>query len=102
MCPSSVSYFKNLYWGYSPGGQLIKTSPSNTGDEGSIPGWEAKIPHVWGPKKKKQPTKTKQKQYWNEFNKDLKNSPHQKIFLRIYIKGFYFMVLPAQNSRLES
>ena len=53
MCPSSVSYFKNLYWGYSPGGQLIKTSPSNTGDEGSIPGWEAKSPHVGGPKKKK-------------------------------------------------
>ena len=57
MCPSSVSYFKNLYWGYSPGGQLIKTSPSNTGDEGSIPGWEAKIPHVWGQKKKNNPPK---------------------------------------------
>ena len=26
--------------------------------------------------------KTKQKQYWNEFNKDFKNSPHQKNLLK--------------------
>ena len=43
----------------------------------------------------------KQKQYWNKVNKDLRNSPHQKMFLRIYIKGFYSMVLLGQNSRLE-
>jgi len=30
-----------------------KTSPSNAGTEGSIPGWGSKIPHASGPKKKK-------------------------------------------------
>ena len=28
-----------------PGGPVVKTSPSNAGDEGSIPGWGAKMPH---------------------------------------------------------
>ena len=32
-----------------PGGPVVKTSSSNTGDAGSIPGWVAKIPHMlWG------------------------------------------------------
>ena len=29
---------------------MIKTSPSNGGDVGLIPGWEAKIPHTLQPK----------------------------------------------------
>ena len=29
-----------------PGGPVVKTSPSNTGDTGSIPGWGAKIPYA--------------------------------------------------------
>ena len=32
------------------GGPLIKTSPSNGGDVGLIPGREAKIPHILQPK----------------------------------------------------
>ena len=35
---------------------MVKTSSSHSGDEGSIPGWEAKIPHVWGPKNPKHKT----------------------------------------------
>ena len=33
-----------------PGGPLVKTSPSNIGGAGSIPGREAKIPHALQPK----------------------------------------------------
>ena len=32
-----------------PGGLLVKTSPSDAGGVGSIPGWGAKMPH--SPKK---------------------------------------------------
>ena len=31
-----------------PGGPVVKTSPSNTGSEGSIPGRGTKIPHAAG------------------------------------------------------
>ena len=31
-----------------PGGPEVKNLPSNTGDTGSIPGQEAKIPHAVG------------------------------------------------------
>ena len=31
-------------------GLVVKTSPPNAGGAGSIPGWEAKIPHALGPK----------------------------------------------------
>ena len=43
----------------------------------SIPGERAKIPHTSWQKTNKQ-TNIKQKQYCNKFNKDFKNSPHQK------------------------
>ena len=33
-----------------PGGPVVKTSPSNAGGTGSIPGWGAKIPHASWPK----------------------------------------------------
>ena len=42
-----------------PGGPVVKTSPSNAGDAGSIPGRGARIPHVSGPKDQN----IKQKQY---------------------------------------
>ena len=32
------------------GGPVVKTSPSNAGGAGSIPGWGAKIPHASWPK----------------------------------------------------
>ena len=57
-----------------PGGQVIKTSPSNAGGVGSIPGQGAKIPHALGPKNQN----IKQKQYCNKINKDFKYGPHQK------------------------
>ena len=61
-----------------PGGPVVKTSPSNAGGEGSIPGWGAKIPHASWPKIQN----IKQKQYCNIFNKDFKNGPHQKNLLK--------------------
>ena len=39
--------------GYFAGGPVVKTSPSNAGGEGSIPGQRTKIPHASGPKKPK-------------------------------------------------
>ena len=36
-----------------PGGPLVKTSPSNAGGVGSIPGRGTKIPYDSGPKKTK-------------------------------------------------
>ena len=57
-----------------PGGPVVKTSPSNAGDEGSIPGRGAKIPHASQPRNQN----VKQKQYCNKFNKDFKNSLHPK------------------------
>ena len=41
----------------------------------SIPDRGTKITHAWQPKKKK-PKHKKQKQYYNTFNKGLKNGPH--------------------------
>ena len=58
-----------------PGSPVVKTSPSNAEGVGSIPDQGAKIPHASGPKNQI----TKQKQYFNKFNKDFKNGPHQKI-----------------------
>ena len=39
-----------------PAGPMVKTSPSNAGGAGSIPGQGAKIPHALGPKKPKHKT----------------------------------------------
>ena len=55
-------------------GPVVKTSPSNAGGVGSIPGWGAEIPHASWPKNQN----IKQKQYCNKFNKDFKNGPRQK------------------------
>ena len=56
-----------------PGGPVVWTLPSITGDAGLIPGQGAKIPHASGPKDQN----IKQKQYCNKFNKNLKKVPHQ-------------------------
>ena len=47
-------------------------------DCGFKPGWERKIPGALGPKNQNM----KQKQYCNKFNKDFKNSPHQRKSLK--------------------
>ena len=52
-----------------PGGPVVKTLPSNSGGEGSIPGRELRF-HMPGAKILKN---IKQKQYCNRFNKDFKN-----------------------------
>ena len=51
-----------------PVGPVVKTSPSNAGGAGLIPGLGAEIPHALQPKYQN----IKQKQYCNKFNKDLK------------------------------
>ena len=53
---------------------MVKTSPFNARGAGSIPGWGAMLPHASRPKNQN----IKQKRYYNELNKDLKNGPHQK------------------------
>ena len=57
-----------------PGDPVVKTSPSNAGGTGLIPGWGDKIPYALGPKN------IKQKQYCNKFNEYFKNKngTHQK------------------------
>ena len=57
---------------------MVKTSPSNAGGAGSIPGQGAKNPHPSWPKNQN----IKQKQYCNKFNKNFKNGPHQKNLLK--------------------
>ena len=69
-----LSSFQELAERDFPGSPVVETSPSNAGVVGSIPGRGAKIPHASGPKNQN----IKQKQYCNKFNKDFKNSPHQK------------------------
>ena len=45
---------------------MVRTSLSSAGGVGSVPVWEAKIPHVMWPKSQN----IKQKQYCNKFGKD--------------------------------
>ena len=49
---------------------MVKTSLSNAGGVGSIPGQGAKIPHPSWPNNQNM----KQKQYCNKFNKDFENT----------------------------
>ena len=60
-----------------PGGPVVNTSPSSTGDTGSISGQGANIPHALNNNNNK--NTIKQKQYCNEFNKDFKNGPCQRL-----------------------
>ena len=66
---------EEIHKGDFPGGPVVKTSPSNTGGEGSIPGGELRSHMVRG-------QKIKQKQYCNKFNKDFKNGPLKKKTLK--------------------
>ena len=60
-------YTSKVSWDF-PGGPVVKTSLSSRGVVGLIPGWGAKIAHASWPKKQK----TRNKQYFNKLNKDLK------------------------------
>ena len=53
---------------------MVKTSLSNAGVSGSIPGQKARIPQASQPKKQN----IKQKQFCNKFNKDFKEMVHFK------------------------
>ena len=55
-----------------PDSRMVKILPCNVGGVGLIPCWAAKIPCALWPRKKN----IKQKQNYNKFNKDFKNSPH--------------------------
>ena len=56
---------------------MVETSPSNTGDVGSVSGQGTEIPPALQPKNQN----VRQRQYCNEFSKDFKNGPHQKILI---------------------
>ena len=49
----TIMTFPNFSQGDSPGGPVVKTSPSNAGGMGSIPGQEAEISHASWPKNQK-------------------------------------------------
>ena len=51
-----------------PDDPVVKTSPSNAGATGSIPGQRVKFPHASWPENRN----IKQKQYYDVFNKDFK------------------------------
>ena len=68
---------------------MVKTSPSNAGGIGSIPGWGAKIPHPPWPENQN----IKQKQYCNTFNKDFKKwSTSKKKNLKKKSVSFYILI----------
>ena len=91
-----------------PGGLVVKISPSNARNVGSIPGQGAEIPHAAPPKRSKHknnPKKSKhknKKQYCNTFNKDFKNDPHQKILKKKKKKPWQWTSLVVQQLRLCS
>ena len=72
---------------------MVTTSPSRAGGVGSIPGQGAKIPHASWPKNQNI-KKKKKKQYFNKFNKDFKNGPHQK---KIKKKVHFFLLIFKRN-----
>ena len=44
---STISALGSKHWSQDfPCGPVVKNLPSNAGNEGSIPGWETKIPHA--------------------------------------------------------
>ena len=57
-----------------PGSPVVRTSPSNAGGAGLIPGQGVKIPHASRPKNQNM----KRKKYCNKFNKDFKNGHQNK------------------------
>ena len=68
---------------------MVKNSSSNVGGAGSIADWGGKISHGSGPKIQS----VKQKQCCNKFNKDFKNSLHQKIFLKNHLQSLLYQLM---------
>ena len=65
-----------------PGSAVVKSFPSNAGDEVQLLVGELKLYTPWDEKNGKN---IKQKQYCNKFNKVFKNGPHKKKNLRKYM-----------------
>jgi len=63
---------------------LVKTSSSNAGDAGLIPGCGAKIPHALKQKQKPKPKARNRNNMVTNSIKTLKNDPHQKNLKRKY------------------
>lgn len=57
-----------------PDGPVLKTSPSNVGATGLIPGWGAKLPRVFEAKT------LKRSNIATNSVETFKNEPHQKLF----------------------
>ena len=64
---------------------MVKTSPSNAGGAGSIPGWGASIPHA--SRSKNQKNHKNRRNIVTNSIKTLKNGPHKKNSL----KKIYFL-----------
>ena len=58
---------------------VVKTAPSDAGGMGSIPGWWANIPHASWTKNQS----IKQKKYCKKLNKDFRDGPHKKYFIKV-------------------
>ena len=78
-CILNLHVFKDF-----PDSSAVQTSPSIPGGTGLILVLGAKISHALLPKDQN----IKQKQYWNIFNKDFKNGPHQKNLKKINLHVF--------------
>ena len=82
---------------------MVKTSPSNIGSAGSIPGWGAGIPHALRPKKPQQNQGVEQRQYCD---RTLKMVHIKKIFKKketklrnSFIVKIKSRVLPEKNKK---
>ena len=91
--------FKSLQCKDLPNGPVIKISPSNARDEGSIPGGGAEIPYASRPRNKKT---TKQKQYCNKFNKDFENGSHQKNLRTSLVGQWLRICVPVLGTQIQS
>ena len=83
-----LSLHSLVHWDF-PGGLVVKNSSSNAGGAGSIADWGGKISHGSGPKIQN----VKQKQCCYKFNKDFKNSLHQKIFLKNHLQSLLYQLM---------
>ena len=84
--PSSKC-IQNNSWDFL-GGPGVKTSPSNAGSMGSIPGQGTKIPHASQPKIQT----IKQKQYCNKFSRDFKNHHIKTILKKLNLNRLFSSV----------
>ena len=84
-----------------PGSPMVKTLLSNVGGRGRYDSQQGSEGPTCLVAKNQN---TKQKQYCNKFNEDVKNGPHQKNLLKNYsfIHIFYFVVLKIYSSEQEA